>query len=229
MIYPIIMIVAFITFTVIVMTLSSFSERTPLKDKVSSVVGIITGMTAILSVAFAGYQVKIQNDASNSVKTVNTVSTWVKSQGANADVVHISDQSGQPIYDVVVSFDEVEDNSLKIGTYDKDKNCQYIQCLPMGEYKITVPHGKRYENTLYNASITFTDSNGKSWERCANGRTNSTCDSLTSRKMPDELKSVDYEADPIKQYGCIGDNKITVIQFWGTNDGKTTLISLYFI
>ena len=185
-----VMIIVFVSFAVL------DDEKMTTKDKIQSVASMVTAATAIISVIFTGYQLEQQNKKVDDTSQVNQVSVWVEPEvatGSAVEYVHISNQSAQPIYDVGISIDEVDERKTSLGKYNA-QDCKFIQCIPIGEYKVEVK-SQRDKNKEYNASISFRDANGQNWYRDAAGNLRKTGESKAIRDIPDTVKSAEYDVD----------------------------------
>lgn len=110
-----IMIIVFISFAVL------DDEKMTTKDKVQSVASMVTAATAIISVIFTGYQLEQQNKKVDDTSQANQISVWTEPEvttGSAIEYVHISNQSEQPIYDVGISIDEVDERKTSLGKYN---------------------------------------------------------------------------------------------------------------
>lgn len=185
-----IMIIVFISFAVL------DDEKMTTKDKVQSVASMVTAATAIISVIFTGYQLEQQNKKVDDTSQANQISVWTEPEvttGSAIEYVHISNQSEQPIYDVGISIDEVDERKTSLGKYN-DRDCKFIQCLPIGDYKVEVK-SQRDNDKEYNASISFRDANGQNWYRDAAGNLRKTGESRAIRNIPDSEKSAYFEVE----------------------------------
>lgn len=170
-------------------------EMSP-KDKLQGAASAITAATAIISVIFTGYQLEQQNKNTGDSAQANQIAVWVKpdiSTDSAIEYIHISNTSSQPIYDVAVSIDEVDERSTDLGKYD-ETDCKFIQCVPAGEYKVELKNQKE-EGKEYNASISFRDANGQNWYRNAAGSLRKSGGSKWVRDIPDAVTSAEFEVD----------------------------------
>lgn len=79
----------------------------------------------------------------------------------------IANNSNQPIYDVVISVNYVEDKLSKIQV-DLDYSA-FVNCVPPGNYSLNLKWLCTDLYKTYNAAICFRDINGHYWQRNAVG------------------------------------------------------------
>lgn len=86
--------------------------------------------------------------------------------------VSISNPSGIPIYDVVISVDLVCEDWKKglCGIRKESKQKEYVQCIPPGLYYVHAPYEGEGGHQKFSASISFRDSGGHKWKRDAIGK-----------------------------------------------------------
>lgn len=92
------------------------------------------------------------------------------SDGSHVPVpIHIVNSSKEPIYDAVLSYDDVQYESEKDLMLGDDCNT-YIQCIPPGDYYTVVQFGGYGMNRHFGPSISFRDVSGNNWFRDVNGK-----------------------------------------------------------
>lgn len=92
--------------------------------------------------------------------------------------VIISNPSSQPIYDVVIALDIVDDKKARHQFNLMYDSARYIVCVPPGNYYTFIPWNGQGMHTVFNTAISFRDARGKWWNRDAAGRIEESYNSL---------------------------------------------------
>ena len=132
----------------------------------------ITALGTLVALMALVYRIKKDRDFDLNKQAAN-ISCWIIEEregenGIELDAkVCVSNTSGQPIYDVIISRDVVDDQYSDMMTgYEW---CRYCQCIPSGLFAILVPSSGAGMSKMFNASISFRDVNGQNWHRDARG------------------------------------------------------------
>lgn len=92
--------------------------------------------------------------------------------------VIISNPSSQPIYDVVIALDIVDDKRARRQFNLMYDSATYIVCVPPGNYYTFIPRYGQGMHTVFNTAISFRDARGKWWNKDAIGRIEESYNSL---------------------------------------------------
>lgn len=146
----------------------------------------------IIALFALAYQIKKDRHFSEWDQA-SKIAVWLKEANDTLnEVIHISNSSAHPIYEVILSVDRINDEIRK------GDSCFYISCVPPGEYKVLVEYQGRGMHNEFNASISFRDTIGKYWCRNASGiliRSQKNC--WDQRKLIPPLNSESLENDKI--------------------------------
>lgn len=121
-------------------------------------------------VAIAGLAVEVKKHRKDEqLFQAKKISCWIESDNFLREDpetrIAILNDSNLPIYDVIVSIDDVLSSQISTG----DERCSYCSIIPSGCYLVSTHPIDPYMNHIFNASITFRDSQGRSWVRNAKG------------------------------------------------------------
>jgi len=134
--------------------------------------------------AYSGHR---QDRADRRRSQASKISAWVlvKEKQRENDIIVVSNQSGMPVYDAIVTF-TIKDydgrNSPKGASGYRHK----LRTLPPGNWQFLAPEGWRGMSAYPGVELAFTDASNRHWLR-------------TSRGYLKPLRC----SDPIKYYGII--------------------------
>jgi len=112
------------------------------------------------------------------------VSCWIDgsfpSENEDEDEISviISNPSSQPIYDVVIALDIVDDKGARHQFELMYRSATYVVSVPPGNYYTFIPWYGEGMHTVFNTAISFRDARGKWWNRDAAGRIEESYNSL---------------------------------------------------
>ena len=126
--------------------------------------------------AFIGLFVQIRkNRKDEQFSQAKNISCWIDADNPTGSDnpldkksetwIALLNDSNLPIYDVIVSVDDILSSEIGVG----DDRCSYCSVIPSGHYLVLTHPIDHYMNRIFNASISFRDSLGRSWTRSANG------------------------------------------------------------
>lgn len=151
------------------------------------VFNIIGAVGTIFAIMFSAVQLKKDREERER-KQASCVSCWVSddvdklnNNEPMSKYIEIANESGNPIYNVVVSIDAIEYG----GIMAQNGEFSYIKYIPPGKYYVAAPFGGDGMFMEFSASISFTDSNGLFWYRNAVGKLEKKKnDAVIERKVP---------------------------------------------
>ena len=146
---------------------------------------IISSMATVVALAALTYEICIRH-RDEKWKQASHVSCWESDEEWDDDHEHsyvrIVNGDDKPIYDVVVSIDDTQNKQPEKGS----DRCSYCFIIYPGTYDVPVPIADRGMHHVFNASITFRDSNGVYWHRSAKGKLE-----CKNRKESIEIRDLD--------------------------------------
>lgn len=128
-------------------------------------------LAAVLIALYAALRETYLHRKELKFRQANLVAVWLldlfQNDGGMFYNVAVSNQSSQPIFDVVLSIGIVHGAGSPYYEGDDSNTC--IVVVPPGLYVAKVPYGGGGMFTVFNASISFRDIRSHFWRRDANG------------------------------------------------------------
>lgn len=135
-------------------------------DIIANIVSILGSIGSFIALPVFIWQIARYRDDEQKVFS-SKISARYETDGRRPMSLFIYNNSGMPIYDVVISVDQY---SSSVNEASKgNNNCYYLSCVAPGRTTLVVPFPGRGMHMRFGASITFRDNKDIYWTRFANG------------------------------------------------------------